>query len=181
MKPDDLDNLVLVSDPKISPNADKTVFTVTKPSLKDDKYYSNIWILDLSSLEYNQLTSGGSDHSPEWSWDGRYISFISRRTFKEDERGSELWILDLEKRYEPRLLYKTDKSISNVRWSPDNRSIAFISQVGEADEDVKVIENIPIWFNGKSFIYNVYSHLFVIDVLSGNVKQLTSGNGRYSL
>jgi len=176
MKPDDLEKLVFISDPKVSPSEDKAVFTVTKPSIKDDKYYSNIWILDLTNLEYNQLTSGGSDHSPEWSRNGRYISFISRRTFKEDERGSELWILDIEKGYEPRLMYKTDKGISNVRWGPDNKQIVFISQIGEVEEDVKVIENIPIWFNGRSFIYNIYSHLFIIDILSGNVRQLTSGN-----
>lgn len=176
LKADDIGRLTLVSDPKISPAGDKFVFTVTKPDLQEDKYISNLWLYDFKEKTYTQLTSGGSDHSPEWSPDGKHISFISRRTLGKDERGNELWILDLKRGCEPRLLLKSEGGVSNVRWSPDGKYMIYISQVGKIDEDVKVIESIPIWFNGRGFIYNLYSHLFLLDVASGNIRQLTNGS-----
>ncbi len=45
------------------------------------------------------------------------------------------------------------------------------------DEDVKVIERIPIWFNGRGFTYGgVRNHLFRVDAETGDVQQLTSGD-----
>lgn len=176
MRIKDLERLVLVSDPKISPSGEYTVFTVSKASLRDDKYISSIWLLDNGSLDYEQLTSGPSDNSPEWSPDSRYIAFLSRRTLKEDEAGGELWIYNVGGRYEPRLLVKLDKPITNVRWSPGGKQILFLSQVGKVDEDVKVIEEIPIWFNGKGFTYGLKTHIFVVDLASGNMEQVTKGD-----
>jgi len=176
MRIEDLEKIVLVSDPKISPKATHIAFTVTKPSIKDDKYFSRIWLLNMSNREYEQITNGPSDHSPEWSPDGKMLSFISRRTIKEEEEGSELWITNIDRTYEPRLLVKFDKPIFNVNWSPDSKKILFISRVGKRDEDVKTIEEIPIWFNGEGFIYNTRTHLFIVDVLSGNYEQVTNGN-----
>ncbi len=176
LKIDDLERIVMVSDPKISSNERYTTFTISKASIKDNRYYSSIWILDNKNLEYEQLTSGPSDHSHEWSPDGRRIAFISRRTFKEEEVGAEIWIMNVERRYEPRLLLKLDKPIENIRWSPDGSKILFISQVGKPEEDVKIIEDIPIWFNGKGFTYNIRTHLFIIDVESGNYEQITKGD-----
>lgn len=56
--------------------------------------------------------------------------------------------------YEPRLLVKLDRTISNIMWGPHGKKILFISRVGRKDEDVGVIEDIFIWFNGEGFIYN---------------------------
>lgn len=176
LKIDDLEKLVLVSDPKISPDTKYTLFTVTKPSFKEDKYLSNIWILDNETMEYEQLTMGNFDNSPEWSPDSKHVSFISRRTFKEEEIGAEIWIFNISKRYEPRLLVKQDKPIFNTRWNPKIKTMMFISPVGRIDEDVKVIEDIPIWFNGKGFTYNIRNHIFLVDVSSGNIEQITEGD-----
>ena len=42
MKLEDLEKLILVSDPKISPDKSRTVYVVTKPSIKENKYISTI-------------------------------------------------------------------------------------------------------------------------------------------
>ncbi len=176
MCPEDLEKLTLVSDPKVSPDGKYTVFTVTKPSIKDNRYYSRLWMLDNESLEYEQITTGPSDYSPEWSLDGRQIAFISRRTFKEDEAGTEIWLLDIERRLEPKQIFKTDRQVSNLRWSPDNRRILFIMPVGDIEQDVKVIEDIPVWFNGKGFVYSIRNHIFILDTYTGDTWDITKGD-----
>ncbi|MGQ4915317.1 MAG: prolyl oligopeptidase family serine peptidase [Candidatus Asgardarchaeia archaeon] len=176
LKIDDLSKLVLVSDPRISPDGNTALFTVTNIDLENDKYISKIWIADLDAKEYESVTNGPNDYSPRWSPDGKRIAFLSRRTLKEDERGSELWIMRIDGKYEPRMLLKLKGGINNIQWSPDGKKILFISAVGQPEEDVKVVERIPIWFNELGFVYNLFSHLFVVDVETGNYQQLSKGN-----
>ena len=175
----DLYNLTLVSDPKISPNNQKIVFTVTKMNEKEDTYKSNLWILDLKTREYEQYTNGMSDRAPMWSKDGKYISFLSRRTLKKEEPGVELWVKKIETDLEPRLLYISKTGISDYEWNPNGETIAFATQIGELDKDVLEIERIPFWFNGMGYVYKFRSHIFIIDVLSGNVEQVSEGDYNY--
>jgi len=176
LKIEDLEKLTLVSDPKISPSGKYTLFTVTKLSFEEDKYISKIWILNNKTGDYESITNGPSDRSPEWSPDEKHFAFISRRTLKEEEKGKELWVMRIDGRYEPRMILKMEGGIENIQWSPDGKKILFLSTVGELDEDIKVIEKIPIWYNEKGFVYNTSSHLFIIDVESGNYTQVTSGD-----
>lgn len=176
MKIEDLERIVMISDPKISPSGKYTLFTATKASFKENKYISKIWIIDNEKKEYDQITNGPSDNSPEWAPDEKHFAFLSRRTMKEDEKGTELWIARIDGKFEPRLLLKLEGGISNVEWSPDGKKLLFLSTVGKVDEDVKVIERVPIWFNEKGFTYNLFSHLFVVDVRTGNYRQLTEGH-----
>ena len=181
MSPEDLYSLVLVSNPKVSPGGGKTIFTVTKMNREKDRYESSIWLLDNINGNYEPITKGSSDTSPIWSPDGKKIAFISRRTFGEKEKGAELWIYSVSGRYEPHMIVKLKGGIDNIRWSPDGKKILFLSDVGGPEEDIKVIERIPIWFNGRGYTYNVFKHLFVVDVYSGNYVQLTSGERNISM
>jgi len=175
MKIDDLDRLILVSNPKLSPDAQRTLFTVTKLDSEKDTYVSKIWVADLSSLTYESVTNGPSDNSPEWSPDGKTIAFLSRRNLKKEEKGNELWVMRVDGKYEPRLVLTLKGGIKGIQWSPDGKKILFTSVVGTPEEDVKAIERIPVWFNDAGFIYNLFTHLFVVDVETGNYKQLTKG------
>ncbi|RLF23294.1 MAG: S9 family peptidase [Thermoprotei archaeon] len=171
---EDLARFVFVSNADISPDGEHIAFTVTKIDLEADDYKSNIWIINRRTEELRSLTTGPKDSIPRWSPDGKHILFTSARTFKPGERGGELWIIPKEGG-EPRLVVKMKGGVEDPRWSPDGRHVIFRSWVGKEEKDVKVIRRIPFWFNGVGFIHTLRKHLFIVDVMSGEVEQLTKG------
>ncbi len=168
---EDLSKLVFVSSPSIHPNTKYVAFLVTKINLRDDRYESAIWVYDSSKENLYPLTSGPEDLCPCWSPSGEYLSFVSRRGLKEEDKGASLFLLSVGK--EPWKLAYFEGGIISYAWSPNSRKIALISKTGKPHDDVKVIEKIPIWRNGEGFTYNTVKKLFVVDVYSGYITQVT--------
>jgi len=176
LKIEDLEKLVLVSDPKMNPVSRKVAFVVTRISSKDDKYYSSIWLYNMNDESLFQLTEGPSDYYPTWSPRGRYLAFV-RRAEEQGKVLFELRVADLKSCGPSRALLKIEGGISSISWSPDEKEIIFISSKGEQEKDVKHIESIPIWFNGAGFVYNRTSRIFLADFTSGNFEELPIGEG----
>ncbi len=143
---DDLARFVAVSDPQISPGLDKVAFVTVRADGDRDDYESTIWIVDRSNGRPVRYLSGGKDRKPRWSPDGRQILFLSDRGLKEGEKGVGLWVFPVYGG-EPRLVVRMERGIADSRWSADGGRVFFVSGVGEEDEEVRVIDSIPIWFN----------------------------------
>src|SRR5262249_8270298 len=56
---DDYINLPVVSDPQLSPDAQWVAYTVTTPSLKENRGLARIWLANVASGDTRQLTQGG--------------------------------------------------------------------------------------------------------------------------
>ncbi len=83
--------LSVVSDPQPSPDGRLVAFTVSTPSLEENRNRSRIWLADLGSGETWEATSGaGNERTPRWSADGRTLTYISTR-----ENGAQLWQLPI--------------------------------------------------------------------------------------
>ncbi len=164
----------LVASPSVSPDGSKVLFNVSKMDLEKDRYFVNIWLFDLEKGGYEAVTSGPSDFCPRWSNGGDKFLFLGRRFLKEEEPGVEIWVSDFTG--EPRLITTFKNGLSKVEWSPDDNYLLAIAKQGELEKDVKHIERIPIWFNGEGFVYNFRSHVFLVDVFSGEYTQLTDGD-----
>lgn len=77
----------------------------------DEKIY-------LAYVNIDSLQSIGKGHSPSISPDGKQIAFIS---------SSQLWIADKDSA-QPKKLFQLRGNQSQIRWSPDGNSLAFISR-----------------------------------------------------
>src|SRR5687768_7801184 len=77
---DDLFNISLVSDPRLSPDGSQIAYVVTTLDKEADKYLSAIWLAPRDGGEPTKLTAGTArDTTPRWSPDGTRIAFVSNR------------------------------------------------------------------------------------------------------
>ena len=171
----DLARFVSLTDPQLSPDKTRIAFVAIRPDEKRDSYDSSIWVIDRVSGEPRAYLSGGSDVWPRWSPDGRYLLFLSKRTMKESEKGNELWLTSFDGG-EPRRILRLTGGIEAPRWMANGSRIVFLSAVGEEEEGVRIVRRIPLWSNGAGFSYHARKHMHIVDVNSGIVKQLTTGD-----
>ena len=121
---DDFFKLGRLSDARISPDGKHVAYVVSDPSLVENRYVSNIWIVDVASGTASQLTRAPKrDRRPRWSPDGKYMMFESNRTGE-----TQLWVLPVAGG-EARQITQISTEASSGVWSPDGHKIAFVSGV----------------------------------------------------
>lgn len=174
-----------LSDPAISPDGKRILFTRRTTNDEEDKYDSHIWITSTQTGEVRQFTYGrGSDSKALWSPDGETVFFLSnRKVAGEDEEKTRLWAIPFYGG-EARLAAEARSSIEGFELSPDGKKILFLSRIeedsearGDMDEtDVLWIKKLIYKRNGvtKFFPYT-RRHLFTINANGGEPKQITKG------
>ncbi len=181
LAPEDMYKLRHVSDARISPNGNRIVYTVTIDDAELDESSSDLWLGPVDGGANVQLThTPESEHSPRWSPDGRSIAFLSNRA--DTDASTQVWLLTLGDG-EARQLTTTPHEISEIAWSPDGKRIAFVATVepvsDDADEDQPkpiVIDRFFFKQDVTGYLGDERSHIFLLDVASGTVEQLTDGN-----
>ncbi|HEX7960323.1 MAG TPA: hypothetical protein VF493_10420, partial [Terriglobales bacterium] len=174
-----------IGDVQFSPDGSHIAYTVENNGTTG-RPYSQLWIMNLASGKSSRV---GNDNDrgggPEWSPDSKAIAFHGAFNGKSglyvaQSDGSGLRFLhEIEGTNSP--LPSTGKSIA---WSPDSRRLAFISSTPGPEADLNgdpvVITRYlykPDFSEGNShFNDNRRTHIFIADLGSGNVQQLTQGD-----
>src|SRR5579872_1781293 len=90
---DDVFRVKDVGNPQVSPDGKWVLYTVSSTDLKKDGRTTDLWMVSWDGAQDVQLTYDYDEpvDSPQWSPDGKYISFLSDRKGKVE--GTQVWVL----------------------------------------------------------------------------------------
>ena len=168
-----------VSDPQLSPDGKWVAYTVTTPSLQDNRGISRIWVAEVATGRSRQLTGGpGSDRQPRWSPDGKTLAFIATR-----DSGAQVWLLPIGGG-DARKLSSLADGASDPIWLPNGSGILVVSDIkwpvdqeidrrnGAFPTDARIWTGL-LWRHWDDFRAGKRQHLFRVDVATGKASDLT--------
>jgi dipeptidyl aminopeptidase/acylaminoacyl peptidase len=198
--PEDYFAFEFASDPNMSPDGKLVAYVVTKIDRAQNRRNSAIWMVatDGSRAPWQFTTSPQSSNSPRWSPDGKSIAFLSSRPEANTASASvgaaaeqprnQVYVLSMDGG-EAKRVTNLKNGASSFRWSPDGSRLVVVSRIGPSDNrgdsrtgetrdrsDVRHYKNSSYKFNDTGWFDDRRTHFWVVDVKSGNAKQLTEGN-----
>jgi dipeptidyl aminopeptidase/acylaminoacyl peptidase len=183
---EDLYRFNLISEPQISPDGRIAIYSLARVDRKTEKKYANLWVVPTDGGKARQFTYGDqSDTRPRFSPDGQEVAFLSNR---EDEKQPQVYLIPTDGG-EARRLTDLKGTIEAFEWSPDGTRLLLQFRAKDAeqierekDEQKKelgiVCRHITRVFfkeDGVGYLPKERRHLWIIDVASGEKRQITQG------
>src|SRR2546425_7951307 len=180
-----------VSQPELSPDGQWVAYAVRTRMLKEDKNEQRLWMVSTRGGDAIPLTAEGiSSAHPRWSPDGKYLAFTSARNAGKNQ----VWLLD-RRGGEAQKLTEVAQGVSDFEWSPDSTRLVLILQdpkpedaeaAKETDKDRPaakpktpppfVIDRLQFKQDTVGYLDRRRDHLYVFDVTSKKLTQVTSGD-----
>ena len=179
----DLDKLRAVADATLSPDGEWVAYSVRHTDVEQDKRIWHIWTTSWDGRRNTQVTqSKEGEHSPGWSPDGRFLSFLSARG--GEDAPDAFWLLD-RRGGDARQMTFFKGDVLDYDWSPDGTRVVLVvmddplpgSDAGEEGKTPPpiVIDRFYFKEDGTGYLDARRTHLYVLDVRTGDVQRLTSG------
>lgn len=182
---EDLYRIQTPQTPRLSPDGEKVIFSLTRIDQTTQKKHSNLYLITVNDGVQRQFTFGDQiDAAPEWSPDGATIAFLSNRGDKE--KPPQIYLLPA-RGGEAHPLTEFKGEIHNFSWSPDGTKVLvggvkFDAAVLERQQDenkrkLGVVERhitrLIYKLDGYGFLPKERAHIWVVDVASREMTQLT--------
>ena len=177
-----------VGSPAISPDGRHIVFAREWVDKVKDQSRSNIWIVSADGSRVRELTRGNwRDSAPVWAPDSRRIAFVSDR-----DGTPQLHVLYVDSGEVAQLTH-LQRAVTNVRWSPDGKQLAFTQVLPDEDPPLRVelpkrprnaewakpavlVDRLSWARDGTGPVEKGFTHIFTIDAaLGGTPRQITDG------
>lgn len=181
----DIFNLEHISDPQISPDGKRVIYTRNFKDVMTDKNHSNLWITDFNGSSQRPLTTGNqNDYAPKWSHDGSQVVYLSNQA--DDKVKLYLMWIDTKQTV---ALTNTATAPNDVSWSHDDKSLVFTQFVAKPKPSLVKMPAKPVgasWNEPPIYIDDMTyradeqgylkagnSQVFTLSVDGGTPRQIT--------
>lgn len=188
LAPEDLFGLEYASDPQVAPDGREVAYVRRWFDIKSDRGRSDIWLVSSDGQRHRPLAAGShTETTPRWSPDGGRLAFIGA-----DADGShQVFVRYRDGGTVARVTNLSDAPL-DMAWSPDGRTIAFSMRVplkatplevklpeppkgATWAEPLKVIDRMVYRADGRGYLADAWTQLFVVPAEGGTPRQLTDG------
>ncbi len=166
LTPELLWQLGRVGNVSVSPDLTEILYTITYTNIKENKSYSDIYIMNIDGSKQQQITNTATnEYAVKWLPNGNGISFLS------NESGStQLWFINKDGSNRRQISF-LDQSITKYAISPDMTQLMYTSEI-KIDKDIHDmypdlplanarIENDIMYRHWDTWEDGVYSHIFI--------------------
>src|SRR5688500_604088 len=170
---DDVLNIKAVQAATISPDGSQVIYTVAQWEPDQDKMErrTRVWkVATNGNAPARQISFGERDSQPQWSPDGKYVSFVSPRGGSEAK--AQLYVMHADGG-EAWKLTDAKESVSAYSWAPDSSRIAYVTtdpRSPEEEANIKKRDDERV-FEGDFR----YQHAWVVDMASRQSTRITEG------
>lgn len=201
LKIDDFTRYKFLSGIKHSPDGKHACYVVHETDFEQNKYLSNLWILNVEKNSCYQLTSFNTERSFIWL-DNETIVFPDIRDAKDKEKKeageefTQFYQINIHGG-EARKLFRINRNVSTIKMVDENtflctsdfnanqRELSRLSEEEKAKElkarkeekDFEVLEEIPFWSNGGGFTNRKRNRLYIYNK---NTNEMTAVTGQYT-
>ena len=185
----DVFELEWAEDPQLSPEGSRVVYRRSGFDVRTDGRRGDLWLVTVDGGVHRKLTTyEGNESHPRWSHDGTRIAYVRNAA---DDSGAEIFVHWVGSGQSARVTRLPDAP-SALRWSPDDRHIAFEMTVPAAAPVLAERPKAPegaTWADGPRLTDRLYherdgsgyveagfAHVFVVPAEGGTARQLSSGD-----
>ncbi len=191
------------NDYNFSPDGNEAAFTMNESNQLAVSTNNDIFIVKLNDIDKQSAaaakkisTSKGNDNQPVYSPDGKYIAFTSMLTAGHESDQAFLFLYDRETGGLTNLSKDLEKSIGEFIWSPNSKTIYFVSaneiyesiyKLDISTKNISIIlkegsnKNLKVSSDGKTIFFKRQKstqpfEIFSMNTDGKNLKQITHLN-----
>ena len=175
---EDMRRLRDVSEAQLSGDGAWVAYTVSGVDSAHDRAQGDIWLARWDGTSAVRMTWGTDDeHEPRFVGDGSALSFLSSRG--DNHESDQLWLMPTHGG-EAHKLTSVKDGVDEYSWSPDGKRVVLALRDSTVDADSAphpiVIDRYQFKQDVQGYLDTHREHLWLFDIPSGRLTQLTRGN-----